>query len=786
MTATATTTEAIYRLGLEAGDYASSAADVASANDKIVTSAEGVTVAEEKIQRATRTTADGFARLEARYDPIIRAEQRRQAAIAQATRYLDEGSVGQDRYAQQVGRVNAHYDEQIKKLRQGSQAANDNAQSAGVLAGAWGRVQGALIGALGLGAMIQFGRNVLATVGDMGDLADQVGLTAEQLQVYQFHAVQAGLKTEQFEQGIAKFTRTVGAAAKGEDAAIKGFNDLGVGINGATGKLRANNDILLDVAKAIAAIEDPQRRAAAAADIFGDKVGQKMLPVLMEMARGWDENARAAREAGVVIENEVLARFDKIADGMAIRAKKTVVFTATVFDELKQAIGADLDFIERRWNEVMGQAAVAVAGRGRRAAEIATGDERAFEGRRGAALSARPALPAGAGSALGTATFNPPSESDLKREAALAKYLRGLEDAAALEAAVGVQKEQARALTEAENKLLDDKGVKLRDLTAAERERVLATVEAGAANRQNLALEKSIDEQERAIRDTVIGVGIEYDVQRAIIAAQNKLLDEQGNRLRDLTEIERDRVANAVRQKDKLDKEQAQAKASYDEMANFADRAFDRIGTAATQMFVEGKGAAFEWKNLMKGVISEIMQEFIKLSMLNPLKNALFGGTAPTLGSVAGGGGLGGLFGSFQADTGLFYGGGADFMGASGGGFLFADGGVMTARGPVPLRKYAGGGVARTPQLAMFGEGSTPEAYVPVPSGRIPVEMRGPANDRGVVVNQTVTIDARGADPSILPRINAALARNKDETVALVYGLMRKGGKASRAAGLRG
>ncbi|WP_020184835.1 phage tail length tape measure family protein [Methylopila sp. 73B] len=55
----------------------------------------------------------------------------------------------------------------------------------------------------------------------------------------------------------------------------------------------------------------------------------------------------------------------------------------------------------------------------------------------------------------------------------------------------------------------------------------------------------------------------------------------------------------------------------------------------------------------------------------------------------------------------------------------FEDGGVMTSRGRLPIRAYSAGGVANSPQLAMFGEGSTPEAYVPVPSGRIPVEMRG-------------------------------------------------------------
>ncbi len=58
----------------------------------------------------------------------------------------------------------------------------------------------------------------------------------------------------------------------------------------------------------------------------------------------------------------------------------------------------------------------------------------------------------------------------------------------------------------------------------------------------------------------------------------------------------------------------------------------------------------------------------------------------------------------------------------------FAGGGIMTPYGELPLRNYDGGGIANSPQISMFGEGSTPEAYVPVPNGRIPVEMRQPAN----------------------------------------------------------
>jgi hypothetical protein len=74
---------------------------------------------------------------------------------------------------------------------------------------------------------------------------------------------------------------------------------------------------------------------------------------------------------------------------------------------------------------------------------------------------------------------------------------------------------------------------------------------------------------------------------------------------------------------------------------------------------------------------------------------------------------------------------------------LFAMGGIMSNDGAFPLKRYARGGVANSPQLAMFGEGSTPEAYVPLPDGRsIPVTMKNGGNGMGNVV---VNVDATGS-----------------------------------------
>jgi tape measure domain-containing protein len=85
--------------------------------------------------------------------------------------------------------------------------------------------------------------------------------------------------------------------------------------------------------------------------------------------------------------------------------------------------------------------------------------------------------------------------------------------------------------------------------------------------------------------------------------------------------------------------------------------------------------------------------------------------------------------------------GGVEIAGSLG----FANGGIMTSMGPASLKKYAAGGIATSPQLALFGEGSMNEAYVPLPDGRsIPVTLSGAANTTnmgGVQINIVVNKD---------------------------------------------
>lgn len=136
--------------------------------------------------------------------------------------------------------------------------------------------------------------------------------------------------------------------------------------------------------------------------------------------------------------------------------------------------------------------------------------------------------------------------------------------------------------------------------------------------------------------------------------------------------------------------------------------------------------------------------------------------------SGAGGSAAGGIMGGIAAAFGASAGGGAA---AAGGGaaaatsagstaagytsaFGFANGGIMSSMGPIPLKAYANGGIASSPQLALFGEGRMKEAFVPLPDGRsIPVTFAGGApaggsGGGGQIVNINIVVNNDGTESS--------------------------------------
>jgi len=211
-------------------------------------------------------------------------------------------------------------------------------------------------------------------------------------------------------------------------------------------------------------------------------------------------------------------------------------------------------------------------------------------------------------------------------------------------------------------------------------------------NAQAKALEKS--EKELFVINELLKVDVagleEMGIKGAALAA----------------ELERVRVAaeGSFDQKERI----KQMKSAMQELSSLMERSFDRIGSAITEMFLRGKDEAISFKNVMKAIGSEILQFFIQLAIVNPIKNAFtggFGGTqSATLGSLnmalsaAGGGAAGSGVGGI---------GGAGSPGGSGSmGSLFSLSGLLNGL------NTGGAGLFATNIASSLGFGNTGQMII--------------------------------------------------------------------------
>jgi lambda family phage tail tape measure protein len=178
-------------------------------------------------------------------------------------------------------------------------------------------LMGPVLAGLSAGALVAFARNSITAAGAIGEVAEQIGITTDALQVLQFGAVQSGLSIEELERGLAALTRTIADAEGGSAEAAERFSRFGIAFRDANGNMRASETILGDIADAMAQIESPTQRAALATAIFGDRLGQRFIPLLVGGREALDEFERQARTAGQVLDQQAAEAARKAADNIA-------------------------------------------------------------------------------------------------------------------------------------------------------------------------------------------------------------------------------------------------------------------------------------------------------------------------------------------------------------------------------------------------------------------------------------------------------------------------------------
>ncbi|MGE0153033.1 MAG: phage tail tape measure protein [Reyranellaceae bacterium] len=579
-------------------------------------------------------------------------------------------------------------------------------------------------------------QRLLDSIGSLGEKAEQLGISTDGLQAFQYAATQAGISAETLETSIAKFTRTIGEAADGSKPAIDAFEALGVKILDASGKTRDSEVIMSEVAEALMKIESPAIRAARAADLFG-KSGQKLLPLLSGGAAGLQRFRDEAAQLGLILDSSAIRDADLLSDrlaGLQLEIQKLAQsFAPALFDDLQLLLdfvggkeingsGYLADVLRNTRNEIeligrvtrslkdgslfggtelekavkeladMENLMKSAAAWGRDLtlspkflADLEAARARVERLRAQMAQSGfeqdetdarRHKLPAVVAPGVGNPL--PATASSARGQAAreMEEYLAGLRQSAQLAGMEANARQQLEAVLRAEN-IARREGRALRD---DERAQIVADVEAAQRNGEALQHRNQLVAEARQLYEQTRTPAEQYADTLARIDEIERAYPEAAE------------AANRARQKALETYQQAQAQASG------LTEIQAELGSALQTAFNAGVSGAQKFEDVLKGLLKQVIQIILRLIVMRTLAAAFGVGSGPN--SVSPG------------------------IGASGGAGLFAG-----------LHDFARGGSFRVGGVG--GTDSQMVAFNATPGELVDVRTPGQAGRRGgdVVVN---------------------------------------------------
>lgn len=176
--------------------------------------------------------------------------------------------------------------------------------------------QNGLVGAFSARALLQFGNDVLKAQASLGDMAQRVGVSVEQLSRLGFAAEQSGTDLATLEGGLKGLSKTAVEAQKKGEGAADAFEAIGLSATNADGSLKQTDQLLLEIAEAFSQYEDGAAKSALANKLLS-KSGSELIPFLNKGAAGIEELMRKADELGVTISGDAANAADEFNNQLA-------------------------------------------------------------------------------------------------------------------------------------------------------------------------------------------------------------------------------------------------------------------------------------------------------------------------------------------------------------------------------------------------------------------------------------------------------------------------------------
>jgi len=180
-------------------------------------------------------------------------------------------------------------------------AADESTKTSRIIQGSMDKASFAVKGlaaAVGIDMLVGLTQNALDFSDAIADMSDRTGVSTKMIQEFRYAAQMAGSDFETADAGLEKFSKTVGDAANGNEAAIKKLNEYGV-------TTLEVDKAVKQAADSIKKMDNPTKQMSATMDLFGKKAGT-LTQTLAGGSEGLELQARAARDLGIVLEDGII------------------------------------------------------------------------------------------------------------------------------------------------------------------------------------------------------------------------------------------------------------------------------------------------------------------------------------------------------------------------------------------------------------------------------------------------------------------------------------------------
>lgn len=204
----------------------------------------------------------------------------------------------------------------------------------------FGRTFSSVLG-IGLGAhgLLQLGRFIGSAVSDIANLADkadEAGTSIKNLQTLTSAGIGSGLDEEQIIRTLATLNDKLSEAEKQGNRLGEIFKANGLAIRDQNGNYIDAVVQLENIANLVKNAGSHQERLNIVTEIWGDKIGRKLIPLLVQGGEKISEMRRIAEEAGDAIDEGLVKRAEQFDDAwnqamnsFSIRVKTGIFEAAT-------------------------------------------------------------------------------------------------------------------------------------------------------------------------------------------------------------------------------------------------------------------------------------------------------------------------------------------------------------------------------------------------------------------------------------------------------------------------